>query len=404
MKPFETLKERGYIYQMTHEKEIENFINSSTPKTFYLGIDPTADSLHIGHFFALMVFRYLQEAGHQGILLVGGATALVGDPSGKTDMRQMMTKEQAKHNINEVIKLAKRFIITDGDKPAIITDNAEWMSGYDYVDFLRDVGVHFNVNTMLQAEAYSNRISQGGLTYLEMGYMLIQAYDFIHLNKKYGCTLQIGGSDQWGNIVAGVNLGRKIAFAEDEERPELYGMTNPLLLTADGAKMGKTEKGALWVASDRTTPYDFYQYFYNIKDEDCQTLLKLFTRIPIKEINELLKDIIAAKRKMAYEITKLVHGEAEADAAVNTAKSLFSGGPTENAPSFKTNATNIALIDLLVESGMLASKSEARRMINQGGISVNGEKITDIMTTLNIPDYSGELILKAGKKKFMKII
>ncbi|MDO4799710.1 MAG: tyrosine--tRNA ligase [Bacillota bacterium] len=405
---FETLQERGYVYQATHEDEIKAILNSDRPVTFYLGIDPTADSLHIGHFFALMAFRYLQDAGHKGVLLIGGATAMVGDPSGKSDMRTMMTRERVEHNLNEVRTLAQRFIKTDGDNPAIIVNNADWMRGYDYIDFLRDIGIHFNVNTMLQAEAYANRIAEGGLTYMEMGYMLMQAYDFIHLNREYGCTLQIGGSDQWGNIVAGVNLGRKLAFAAGEERPPLYGLTTPLLMTADGNKMGKTEKGTLWVASDRTTTFDFFQYFYNVKDEDTEQLLKLFTRMPLSEIESLLQNIVEAKRVMAFEITKLVHGEEEAQKALDTAKALFSGGSTADAPTYEVSfpAEGLPLVDLLVDSGLIKSKSEARRMIEQGGVSIDGDKIEDTAFVV-LPSRmanASEWILRAGKKRFCKIV
>lgn len=411
---FETLKERGYIYQLTHEEEIKTLLNAGKPFTFYLGIDPTADSLHIGHFFALMVFRYLQDAGNRGILLIGGATGMVGDPSGKTDMRQMMTREQVAHNVAEVAEIAKRFIISEGENAAIIVNNAEWMNGYDYIDFLRDVGIHFNVNTMLQAEAYAKRIEEGGLTFLEMGYMLMQAYDFVHLNRKYGCVLEIGGSDQWGNIVAGVNLGRKLDYQAGTERQAFFGMTNPLLMTADGKKMGKTEKGALWVAKDRTSAYDFYQYFYNVQDGDVETLLKLFTKLPLEEIRQMVKeDIVSAKKRMAYEVTKLVHGEEDAKGAVEAAKAMFSGGTSEDAPlaqialselvgQNEDGALPVLISDILAKSGMAASKSEARRLIVQGGVQLNGERIADADCRCEVK-RGNEFVLKVGKKKYMRI-
>lgn len=411
---FETLKERGYIYQMTHEEEIKNLLNSDQPFTFYLGIDPTADSLHIGHFFALMVFRYLQDAGNRGILLIGGATGMVGDPSGKTDMRRMMTKEQVAHNVAEVAEIAKKFIISEGENAAIIVNNAEWMNGYDYIDFLRDVGIHFNVNTMLQAEAYAKRIEEGGLTFLEMGYMLMQAYDFVHLNKKYGCTLEIGGSDQWGNIVAGVNLGRKLDFQAGTERLSYFGMTNPLLMTADGKKMGKTEKGALWVAKDRTSSYDFYQYFYNVQDDDVETLLKLFTKLPLDEIRTMIEeDILAAKKRMAFEVTKLVHGEEEANNAVEAAKAMFSGGVSADAPLAEIlyaeieapeegGTKDVLITDILAVSKMAASKSEARRLITQGGVQLDGEKVLSVEARTKIAPGS-EFVLKVGKKKYLRV-
>lgn len=409
---YNTLKERGYIYQSTHDESLQRLLLSGEQLTFYLGIDPTADSLHIGHFFALMMFRYFQEAGHKGILVIGGATALIGDPSGKSDMRKMMSKETVQQNINEVRQLAMRFIKTDGENPAIICDNSEWIKGYDYIDFLRDIGIHFNVNTMLQADAYQNRIKEGGLTYLEMGYMLMQAYDFVYLNKKYNVRLQIGGSDQWGNIVAGVNLGRKMANASQEERPELFGLTCPLLMTAEGKKMGKTEAGTLWVAREKTTAFDFYQYFYNVKDEDTESLLKLFTRLPLDDIQSLLQDIRTAKKTMAYEITKLVHGEKEADAVLVTIENLFQhkGHIPTNVPSAEISEaelqTSLSVIDLLVaKTSFISSNSEARRLIQQGGLSINGNKIQDKDFIIEKNHFKqNELLIKAGKKRFLKII
>ncbi|NMA08823.1 MAG: tyrosine--tRNA ligase [Clostridiales bacterium] len=406
----QTLKERGYVYQCTNYEGLEKRM-SEGPITFYLGVDPTADSLHIGHFFALMVFRYLQNAGHHGILLIGGATAQVGDPSGKSDMRKMMTREQVEHNVSEVKRLAARFIRTDGENPAIIVDNNDWFKDYPYVQFMRDVGTHFNVNVMLAADAYAKRLEQGGLTFLEMGYMLMQAYDFVYLNRTYGAVLEIGGSDQWGNIVAGTDLNRKIRHREGEkDSDEVFGLTNPLLLTKEGKKMGKTEHGALWVASDRTTPYDFYQYFYNVADEDCENLLKLFTTIPLSEISGILaRDIIAAKRLMAYEITKLVHGKDEADKAAETAINLFhkdtvpADAPT--ATVAKEKLAGIGILDLLTETKFISSKSEARRMVQQGGILVNGEKVDDITRVVTEADLAdGYVLLKRGKKNFLKVI
>ena len=410
-KTFETLKERGYIYQTTHEEEIKKAINGE-PITFYLGIDPTADSLHIGHFFALMVFRHLQEAGHKGILLVGGATAMIGDPSGKSDMRRMMTKEEVSHNLEEVGTLAKRFIITDGDNPAIIVNNADWINPYGYIDFMRDVGIHFNINVMLAAETYANRLAEGGLTFLEMGYMLMQAYDFVYLNKKYGCKLQIGGSDQWGNIVAGSNLGRKLSIADGVEKDEMFGMTNPLLMTKDGGKMGKTETGTLWVAREKTTVFDFYQYFYNVKDEDVETLLRLFTRVETEKILDLCKnDIMGAKRLMAFEITKLVHGEEEATKAKDTAISLFvSGTDDENMPKTKLAESDfggldsISVVDLLVLTKLAKSKGEAKTLISQGGIWAGDEKVSELGHTIPKEALKSGIVIKKGKKVFHKII
>ena len=415
---FDTLSKRGYVYQATNAQKIEELLNGEEKVTFYLGIDPTADSLHIGHFFALMMFRYLQEAGHHGILVIGGATALIGDPSGKSDMRKMLTKEQVEKNLKEVKELAKRFIITEGDNAAIIYNNADWFKGYEYVDFMRDIGLHFNVNVMLAADAYANRIKQGGLTFLEMGYMLMQAYDFVHLNKTHNCILQIGGSDQWGNIVAGTSLKRKLDFNEEQpcgdnmESSEIFGLTCPLLLTKEGKKMGKTEKGTLWVARDKTIPYDFYQYFYNVDDSSVEMLLKLFTRIDLEEIENLCHtDILQAKRRMAYEITKLVHGQEEADKVLGAVDSLFRKGndsaniPSADFPKDKVGEDGVLLVDLIAEIGFLPSKGEARRMIQQNAISVDDVKINDINYQLHRTDFAnGSIVIKKGKKNFIKVV
>ena len=408
---FEILESRGYVYQCTNPDKVKELLRSGKRMTFYLGIDPTADSLHIGHFFALMVFRYLQDAGHRGILLIGGATALIGDPSGKSDMRKMLTKERVQKNLEEVAELAGHFIRLDGENPAIIRNNADWTNGESYVDFMRNVGVHFNVNVMLQAEAYANRLKSGGLTFLEMGYMLLQAYDFVHLKEEYDCVLQIGGSDQWGNIVAGTSLYRKMKFAEEETADEIFGLTNPLLLTKDGKKMGKTEQGTLWVARDKTTPYDFYQYFYNVEDENVDMLLKLFTRLDLEEIEHLCRtDILKAKKIMAYEITALVHGKEDADKVLDAVATLF-GAETnlENLPAAKVALSELGegmpLIDLMTAVGFLPSKSESRRMILQGAISVDGEKITDIGYVVLADAFEkGHVILKRGKKNFLKVV
>ncbi len=409
---FDTLNERGYIYQCTNTEKVKEIINGK-PMTFYLGIDPTADSLHIGHFFALMMFRYLQRAGHKGILVIGGATALIGDPSGKSDMRKMLTKEQVEKNVQEVKNLASRFIRTDGENAAEIHSNSEWMRPYDYIDFMRDIGVHFNVNTMLSADAYANRIKEGGLTFLEMGYMLMQAYDFVYLNRTKNCVLQIGGSDQWGNIVAGTMLNRKMKYISDDDVSNdnnIFGLTCPLLLTKEGKKMGKTEKGTLWIARDKTTPFDFYQYFYNIDDENVETLLKLFTEIDMDTIKELCStDIIKAKRTMAYEITKLVHGKEEADKVIESVNALFgSGNNIEHMPKADIEKAKVeggvSVIDLLVEVGFMPSKSEARRMIQQNAVSVGGNKVTDVGATLTLDDFKdGYVIAQKGKKNFIKI-
>ena len=411
---FDYLKERGYVYQVTNENEVRKSIDGGKPITFYLGIDPTADSLHIGHFFALMMFRLLQQQGHHGILVVGGATALVGDPTGKSDMRKMMTKEIVAHNVAEVKELAKRFIKTDGDNPALILDNSEWINAHTYVDFLRMVGVHFNVAKMLASEAYSKRLENGGLTFLEMGYMLMQAYDFVYLNRTYGCTLEIGGSDQWGNIVAGTELSRKMNIHDEgkshEDRPDTFGLTCPLLMTKEGKKMGKTESGTLWVARDKTTPYAFYQYFYNTDDADTEMLLKLFTDIPTKEIEAMCRDdIVSAKRRMAFEVTRLVHGQEEADRAVEASRALFADGANMNdVPSFDLAKSvldaGISILDLVVQVGFVASKGEARRLIAQNGLSLNGKRVLTSEQMISAADTEdGALLLQKGKKNFLRV-
>ncbi|WDV44226.1 tyrosine--tRNA ligase [Clostridiaceae bacterium M8S5] len=408
---FDVLKERGYIYQLTNADEIKNMLNSEEKITFYLGIDPTADSLHIGHFFALMMFSYLQDVGHKGILVIGGATALIGDPSGKSDMRKMLTKEQVQHNFEEVKTLATRFIKVDGDNPAIILNNAQWTNPCSFVDFMREIGTHFNVNKMLSAEAYSKRLEEGGLTFLEMGYMLMQAHDFVYLNKNYGCVLQIGGSDQWGNILAGINLNRKLSYINNEEKDVIFGLTCPLLMTKEGKKMGKTEKGALWVQREKTTVFDFYQYFYNVLDEDTEMLLRLFTRVPINEIESVCREnILKAKRLMAYEITKLVHGKEEADNVLEVTKTLFEKkSASDDMPSVELDymilENGIKLVELINMVQFINSKSETRRLIQQGGISLNGKKIESIDYVVTKDELQdGYIIIKRGKKNFLKVI
>lgn len=296
-KLFDILKEREYVKDLTHESEIIDLVNGE-PMTFYLGIDPTADSLHIGHFFALTMFRWLQDFGHHGIILIGGATALIGDPTGKSDMRKMLSKEEVARNKAEVKELVKKFVKTDGDNPAIIVDNADWICDKTYVDFMRNIGVHFNVNNMLSADCYKKRLENGGLTFLEMGYMLMQAFDFVHLNKEFGCRLQIGGSDQWGNILAGADLSRKIRFSEGKKIDSLFGWTCPLLIKADGEKMGKTASGTLWVSRDKTTPFDFFQAWMNSFDEDVERSLSFFTRMEISDIKELCASDIRETKKI----------------------------------------------------------------------------------------------------------
>ncbi len=407
-KLFDILKERGYVKDLTHEKEIIDLVNGK-PMTFYLGIDPTADSLHIGHFFALTLFRWLQDFGHHGIILIGGATALIGDPTGKSDMRKMLSKEEVEHNKKEVKELVKRFVKTDGDNPAVIVDNADWICDKTYIDFMRDIGVHFNVNTMLSADCYKKRLESGGLTFLEMGYMLMQAFDFVHLNKEYGCRLQIGGSDQWGNILAGVDLSRKIGFSEGKKIDPLFGWTCPLLIKADGEKMGKTATGTLWVSREKTTPFDFYQAWINSFDEDVERSLSFFTRMEIEDIKELCqKDIREAKKLLAFEVTKLVHGEEEAVKAQKAAEELFSHkGISDDMPTIEIpkSVLDINILDLLLQVKLVASKSEGRRLIEQNGISLNQEKVNSVDQMITIMHLTNDsLVIQKGKKIFLKVI
>ena len=404
---FNILKERGYVKDLTHEKEIIDLVNGE-PMTFYLGIDPTADSLHIGHFFALTLFRWLQDFGHHGIVLIGGATALVGDPTGKSDMRKMLSKEEVKHNKEEVKELVKRFVRTDGDNPAIIVDNADWICDKTYVDFMRDIGVHFNVNNMLNSDCYKKRLEQGGLTFLEMGYMLMQAFDFVHLNKEFNCKLQIGGSDQWANILAGADLSRKIGFSEGKQIDPLFGWTCPLLIKADGEKMGKTASGTLWVSREKTTVFDFFQAWMNSFDEDVPRSLAFFTRLDMDVIDKICKeDIREAKKLLAFEVTKLVHGEEEALKAKETAEELFSNkGISDNMPTktIKESELDINILDLLFNMELVSSKSEGRRLIEQNGISINQEKENNVNRIITKDDFKdGFIIVQKGKKVFLKI-
>ena len=407
-KLFDILKERGYVKDLTHEQEIIDLINGE-PFVFYLGIDPTADSLHIGHFFALTMFRWLQDFGHKGIILVGGATALIGDPTGKSDMRKMLSLEEVDYNKREVKELVKRFVRTDGDNPAIIVDNADWIMDHTYVDFMRDIGVHFNVNNMLSAECYKKRLEQGGLTFLEMGYMLMQAFDFVHLNKEFGCKLQIGGSDQWGNILAGVDLSRKIGFSEGVKIDPLFGFVCPLLLKADGEKMGKTATGTLWVSREKTSSFDFFQAWINSFDEDVERSLAFFTRMEMDEVRKLCqKDIREAKKVLAFEVTKLVHGEEEAINARKVSEELFSNKGISDNMSFiniSKDKLGINIIDLLIETNLVTSKSEARRLIEQNGISLNQEKVSSVDKVINLEDLNDNfIVIQKGKKVFLKVI
>lgn len=395
------LEERGYIEQLTHPKEIkELFGKESVP--FYIGIDPTADSLHVGHFVSLMVASHLQKYGHRPIILVGGATAAVGDPSGKTDMRKMLSKEELAHNVECLKQQISRLVSFDGDNGAILVNNADWFSNVKFVDFMREIGSLFSVNKMLAAECYKQRL-ETGLTFFEMGYMLMQSYDFWHLYNEYGCKLEIGGNDQWSNIIGGVELIRKIG------KNDSFGLTFKLLTTKEGKKMGKTEKGALWLNPEKTSPYEFYQYWRNVEDASLATVLKMLTFLPIEKIDELasLKDekINEAKKIAAFEITKLIHGEEEAKKAEEAANALFNGqGSLDNMPTTKLDNTDISVVDAIVLTKIAPSKGQARTLISQGGISLNGKKIDDINYRLSDADFEqGFAILKKGKKIFHKL-
>ncbi len=407
---FEHLKERGFVYQTTNEEEVKKLCNGE-PITLYSGYDPTADSLHIGHFFSLLMLRKFQQAGHRVIVLLGGATAMIGDPSGRNDMRNMVSKDFVTNNYEKIRATIGKAVDLEGENKAIIVNNAEWMRGYDYVDFMRDVGTHFNVAHMLASESCQSRMKAGGLTFFEMGYMLIQAYDFVYLNRHYDCRLQIGGSDQWGNIVAGTELGRKLNFLAGNDDPHTFqALTSPLLTDHNGKKMGKTSKGALWISKDKTSTYEFYQYFLNVDDKDVVKLLKLFTNYYVEDIEELAsKDIRAAKQLMAYEITKLIHGEKDANEAVEASKALFGGGADlSNAPTVEVSKqeleNGIRVLEVALRASLVPSFSEGRRLVVQGAIVLNDEKITNPNELLKAENFAqGYAILKKGKKNLVKI-
>lgn len=403
MTVFEELKRRGLIAQMTDEKEIEELVNNGKA-IFYIGFDPTADSLHVGHFMALSLMKRLQEAGNKSIVLLGGGTAMIGDPSGKTDMRKMMTKETIQHNVDCFKKQMSRFIdFSDGK--ALVVNNGDWLLNLNYVDVLREVGSHFSVNRMLSHECYKQRMERG-LTFLEFNYMIMQSYDFYKLFQDYGCNMQFGGDDQWANMLGGTELIRR------KLGKDAYAMTITLLLNSEGKKMGKTEKGAVWLDAEKTTPYEFYQYWRNVADDDVIKCLKLLTFEPIEEIEEMERTLKGqqlnqAKEVLAYSLTKLVHGEAEAEKAQATARAVFGGvGAAKDMPSTILTAADLAdggigLLSLMVKTGLAPSNGEARRLVQQGGVSINNEKITD-------PKFvvypQGETILRKGKKVFHKVL
>lgn len=403
MTTFEELKRRGLLAQLTDEKEIEELINTGKA-TFYIGFDPTADSLHVGHFMALCLMKRLQMAGNKPIVLIGGGTAMIGDPSGKTDMRKMMTPETIQHNVDCFKKQMSRFIDFSEDK-AIVVNNADWLMNLNYIELLRDVGACFSVNRMLTAECYKQRMERG-LSFLEFNYMIMQSYDFLELFKRYGCNMQFGGDDQWSNMLGGTELIRR------KLGKDAYAMTITLLLNSEGKKMGKTEKGAVWLDPAKTSPYDFFQYWRNVADADVIKCLKMLTFVPIEEIEKMEDNMEGAeynkaKELLAYELTKLVHGKEEADKALESAKNIFGGaGISENMPSTELIADDltdgkIGLLNLLVKTKLCPSVSEARRLVQQGGITVNNEKVSDPKTFLSI---DGEIIIKKGKKIYHKVV
>ncbi len=403
---FEELKSRGLIAQMTNEEKIKDLLNNNKIN-FYIGFDPTADSLHVGHFVQIMVMSHMQKAGHIPIALFGGGTGMIGDPSGKSDMRKMLTRETINHNIECFKKQMSRLIDFSNNK-AIMVNNSDWLSDLNYINFLRDIGICFSVNRMLSFECYKQRLEKG-LSFFELNYMLMQSYDFLVLNRKYNCILELGGDDQWSNIIGGVELIRK------KDSKEAYGMTFTLLTTSEGKKMGKTESGAVWLDSEKTSPYEFYQYWRNVDDADVVNCLKILTFLPLGEIDELAKlkgsEINKAKEILAYEVTKLIHGEEEATKAQETAKALFtSKTDTDNMPSTQIDRTifdsnKISIIDLLVNLKLVPSKGEARRLINQGGISINGEKVLTISESVTLEQFAnkGYIIIKKGKKVYHKV-
>ena len=405
MKIFEELQERGLIAQVTDDKEIKDLINNGGAR-FYIGFDPTADSLHVGHFMALCLMKRLQDAGNKPVVLIGGGTGYIGDPSGRSDMRSMMTPEVIQHNCDCFKKQMEKFI-TFGEDKAIMVNNADWLLGLNYIELLREVGACFSVNNMLRAECYKQRMEKG-LSFLEFNYMIMQAYDFYHLHQKYGCNMQFGGDDQWSNMLAGTELIRK------KTGEDAYAMTITLLLNSEGKKMGKTAKGAVWLDPQKTTPFEFYQYWRNVDDADVMKCLKMLTFLPIEEIKQMENwednRINEKKEILAYELTSLVHGNDEADKAKASAHALFGGaGDSENMPTTEISDADltddkIGIIDLVVKCGFSASRGEAKRLIQQGGVSVNDATISDLGKTFSKEELQEGLKIKKGKKHFHKAV
>ena len=403
---YEELQARGLLAQLTDADEIRDLINSGKA-VFYIGFDPTADSLHVGHFMALCLMKRLQEAGNKPIALIGGGTAMIGDPSGRSDMRTMMTKETIEHNCECFKKQMSRFIDFSDDK-ALMVNNADWLLGLNYINFIRDVGACFSVNNMLRAECYKQRMEKG-LSFLEFNYMIMQSYDFLELYKRYGCNMQFGGDDQWSNMLGGTDLIRR------KLGKDAYAMTITLLMNSEGKKMGKTQKGAVWLDPNKTTPFEFYQYWRNVADADVLKCLRMLTFLPLEQIDEMDKwegiQLNQAKEILAYELTNLVHGQEEAEKAKEAAKALFAGGgssenmPTATLTDDKFTDGSIDILGILVEAGLATSRSEARRAVEQGGVSVKGEKVADIKAVFTKDMIAAEeFIVKKGKKSFRKIV
>jgi len=401
---YDILKERGLIAQVTHEEEIRELLGNEKV-TFYIGFDPTADSLHVGHFLQMVVMKHMQDAGHRPIALVGGGTGHIGDPSGRTDMRQMMTKDIIDHNC-ECFKKQLSNLIDFSEGKAIMVNNADWLLDLNYVEFLRDIGSCFSVNKMLTAECFKQRLEKG-LSFLEFNYMLMQSYDFLMLSRKYDCKIELGGDDQWSNILGGIDLCRR------KDKKQTYGMTFTLLTTSEGKKMGKTSKGALWLDPEKCKPYDFYQYWVNVSDDDVLNCLKLITFVPMEEIREMEKwegqELNQAKKRLAFEVTKLVHGEEEALRVQKAAEEIFSGaGISENMPTTELSADEVigkGILDVLAAVKLIPSKGEGRRLIQQNGIAVNDEKISDVNLVVTEEMFTENgMIIKKGKKVYHKII
>ena len=404
MTVFDELKARGLLAQLTDEEEIKELINNGKA-TFYIGFDPTADSLHVGHFMALCLMKRMQMAGNKPIALIGGGTAMIGDPSGRSDMRTMMTKETIQHNVDCFKKQMSRFIDL-GDGKALMVNNADWLLNLNYVELLRDVGAHFSVNRMLTAECYKQRMEKG-LSFLEFNYMIMQSYDFYELFQKYGCNMQFGGDDQWSNMLGGTELIRR------KLGKDAYAMTITLLLNSEGKKMGKTQKGAVWLDPNKTSPFEFYQYWRNVADADVLKCIRMLTFLPLEEIDKMDSwegsQLNTAKEILAFELTKLVHGEEEAVKAQESARALFSKGVAADMPSvtlsdddFKDGAIDI--VSVLVKSGLVSSRNEGRRAVEQGGVAVDGDKIPDISVTISEEKFDGDgIVVRRGKKNFRKI-